>query len=126
MLFQELEAIHEDSCGEASAIAAGLLTLMEKFSTYFGLKLSYLAFVATEQLAVTLQAKDINAQYVGIGAGNAAKGQRRDGNKAWQQTLSCSFQRIPLTRRCFYRSMGLRMTFVKNLKVREFQPVNVF
>lgn len=61
MRFQELEAIDEESCGEASAKAADLLTLMEKFSTYFGLKLSYLAFVATEQLAVTLQAKDINA-----------------------------------------------------------------
>ena len=35
---------------------------MDKFSTFFGLKLAYLAFVATEQLATTLQGKYVNAQ----------------------------------------------------------------
>ena len=69
LLFLELEKIHEDSSGEGSTKVAGLLPLMEKFSTYFGLKLSYLAFVATEQLAITLQGKDVNAQ-VSISAVN--------------------------------------------------------
>ena len=71
-MFLELEKIHEDFSGEGSTKAAGLLPLMEKFSTYFGLKLSYLAFVATEQLAITLQGKDVNAQ-VSISAVNATK-----------------------------------------------------
>lgn len=35
---------------------------MEKFSTYFGLKLSYTIFAVTEQLSKTLQSKDICAQ----------------------------------------------------------------
>ena len=45
---------------------------MEKFSTFFGLKLAYLVFVATEQLATTLQAKNVNAQ-ICIRAACAAK-----------------------------------------------------
>ena len=72
LLYPELEKINEDSSGEGSTKAAGLLPLMEKFSTYFNLKLSYLAFVATEQLAITLQGKDVNAQ-VTISAVNATK-----------------------------------------------------
>ena len=35
---------------------------MEKFSTFFGLKLSHLIFAATEQLAITLQNQDITLQ----------------------------------------------------------------
>ena len=71
-MYPELEKINEDCSGEGSTKAAGLLPLMEKFSTYFGLKLSYLAFVATEQLAITLQGKDINPQ-VSTLAVNATK-----------------------------------------------------
>ena len=44
--------------------AAGLLSIMEKFKAYFGLKLSHLVFRASEQLSATLQYKDINAQEV--------------------------------------------------------------
>lgn len=81
-LIQEtLEEISKESSGEASSKASGLLCLMEKFSTFFGLKLSYLTFVATEQLATTLQAKDVNAQ-VCMDAVKATKaflqGQRND------------------------------------------------
>ena len=39
-----------------------LLARMERFSTYFGLKLSVLVFGATEQLSATLQYRGINAQ----------------------------------------------------------------
>ena len=35
---------------------------MEKFSTYFGLKLSLLVFGAPEQLSATLQYRGVNAQ----------------------------------------------------------------
>lgn len=62
LIQQTLEEIVEESSGDASSKASGLICLMDKFSTFFGLKLAYLAFVATEQLATTLQAKDVNAQ----------------------------------------------------------------
>ena len=64
ILLEELEVISSDSTStsEASTKATGLIAVLEKFSTFFGLKLAYLVFVATEQLATTLQAKDMNAQ----------------------------------------------------------------
>lgn len=63
LLVQEtLEEISKDSSGEASSKASGLLSLMEKFSTLFGLKLAYVIVVATEQLATALHAKAVNAQ----------------------------------------------------------------
>ena len=42
--------------------AVGYLNSMEKFSTYFGLKLGHLIFSATEQLSLNLQAKDTTIQ----------------------------------------------------------------
>lgn len=36
--------------------------MLEKFCTYFGLKLSFLLFSAAEQLSVTLQGHDVNVQ----------------------------------------------------------------
>ncbi len=45
---------------------------MERFSTYFGLKLAFLVFSATEQASSTLQYKDINAQEAAM-ATDAAK-----------------------------------------------------
>lgn len=62
LILQTLEEIAEESSGSIASKASGLICLMEKFSTYFGLKLAHLGFVATEQLATTLQAKDVNAQ----------------------------------------------------------------
>lgn len=57
-----LEEIGETSNGEASQKTSGLLSLMDKFTTYFGLRLSHSIFAPTEQLSRTLQAKDISAQ----------------------------------------------------------------
>ena len=71
-LQSELERIGEESCGEASHKSLGVLAIMERFTTYFGLKLSFLIFSAMEQLSKTLQYKDINAQEVTT-AVNAAK-----------------------------------------------------
>jgi len=42
--------------------AVGLLNIIEKFSTYFGLQLSHLIFSATEQLSITLQGKTTSLQ----------------------------------------------------------------
>ena len=42
--------------------AAGLLTQLEKFGSYFGLKLSFMVFGATEQLSRILQGKDTTIQ----------------------------------------------------------------
>ena len=68
----ELEKIGEESCGEASRKSLGVLSIMERLTTFFGLKLSFLIFSAMEQLSKTLQYKDINAQEVST-AVNAAK-----------------------------------------------------
>lgn len=59
-----LEALTEisESHVDASSKAAGFVALMEKFSTYFGLKFAFLLFGATEQASTSLQYKDNNAQ----------------------------------------------------------------
>ena len=72
VLCDELEKIGEEACGEASRKSLGIIAIMERFTTFFGLKLSFLIFSAMEQLSKTLQYKDINAQEVST-AVNAAK-----------------------------------------------------
>ena len=42
--------------------AGGYLALMEKFATFFGLKLGFLIFSGTEQLSISLQGKDTTVQ----------------------------------------------------------------
>ena len=49
LIQQTLDEIANDSTGEPAAKASGLGCLMEKFETFFGLKLSYVAFVARLQ-----------------------------------------------------------------------------
>ena len=61
VIIQDLEEISHAGV-DASPKAAGIMALMEKFSTYFGLKLSFLVFGATEQTSTTLQYKDISAK----------------------------------------------------------------
>ena len=70
VICSELEQVSKDSCGEPSRKASGLLALMERFSTYYGLKLSFLVFSATEQLSKTLQSSSITAQeaYMAVAA----------------------------------------------------------
>ena len=72
VLRNELEKIGEEACGEASRKSLGVLAIMERFTTFFGLKLSFLIFSAIEQLSKTLQCKNINAQEVST-AVNAPK-----------------------------------------------------
>ncbi|XP_011407314.1 PREDICTED: uncharacterized protein LOC105314697, partial [Amphimedon queenslandica] len=58
----ELEEIADECHGEPSRKASGLRAVLEKFQTYFGLKLASVFFSATEQLSTTLQGHSINIQ----------------------------------------------------------------
>ena len=55
---EEAQKGHDDYAAKAS----GLLIRMEKFETYFSLRLGYLIFSASEQLSINLQSKDITIQ----------------------------------------------------------------
>ena len=57
-----LEEVNSTGRDEYAVKAGGILRQMEKFSTYFGLKLCFLVFSSTEQLSCTLQQKDITIQ----------------------------------------------------------------
>ena len=59
LLLEALDIIKQGR-DEYAMKANGYLTQMEQFSTFFGLKLAHLIFAATEQLSLTLQAKDTN------------------------------------------------------------------
>jgi hypothetical protein len=48
VLQNEFDKLSEDS-GEAAIKASDFTNIMEHFSTYFGLKVSHMIFVATEQ-----------------------------------------------------------------------------
>ena len=56
--------ISEEAKGDSSQKSLGVMALTEKFSTYFGLKVSFMVFSAMEQLSKPLQYQDINAQEV--------------------------------------------------------------
>ena len=56
-----LEQIQEGR-DEYAAKASGLLAHMEKFETYFALKLAHLVFSSSEQLSINLQSVDITIQ----------------------------------------------------------------
>ena len=62
IIIQELDIIANEKHNETGSKAAGLIILMEKFSSYFGLELSYLVFSITEQLSSTFQNSHLNAQ----------------------------------------------------------------
>lgn len=55
---EEVQKGHDDYGAKAN----GLLSKMEKFDTFFSLKLGYLIFSAAEQLSINLQSKDITIQ----------------------------------------------------------------
>ena len=61
VLQNELEIVKLDK-DEYALKARGYLDAMDKFSNFFGLKLSYLIFSATEQLSITLQGVDTTIQ----------------------------------------------------------------
>ena len=61
-LCRALDEISTTGRDEYAMKANGFLQQMEKFSTFFGLKLGYLVFSVTEHLSCTLQGKDTNIQ----------------------------------------------------------------
>lgn len=58
VLCEALAEINLSTHDEYGRKAGGFLAQMEKFSTFFGLKLSHLVFSGTEQLSISLQGKD--------------------------------------------------------------------
>ena len=72
VLMETLYEVHQTTHDEYGFKAAGLLSALEKFSTLFGLKLSYLVFGASETLSNTLQGKETILQEA-ISAVNLAK-----------------------------------------------------
>ena len=57
----EVNETHRDEYGKRTA---GFHALMEKFTTFFGLKLAYSILSASEQLSITLQSIIINIHEV--------------------------------------------------------------
>ena len=62
ILMETMEEVSETSHDEYGVKAKRILTLMEKFSTFFGIELGYLVFGAAESLSRTLQYKEITFQ----------------------------------------------------------------
>ena len=62
VLCEALAKINLSTHDEYGRKAGGFLAQMEKFSTFFGLKLSHLIFSGTEQLSISLQGKDTTVQ----------------------------------------------------------------
>ena len=61
-LLQALQTIAETCYDDYGRRANGLHTQLEKFDTYFGLKLSHLIFSGTEQTSISLQSKNTSVQ----------------------------------------------------------------
>ena len=61
-LLKALQNIAETCYDDYGWKANGLNAQLEKFDTYFGLKLSYLIFSGTEQTSITLQGKNTSVQ----------------------------------------------------------------
>ena len=59
-VLKEKMEISPHGMDDCSRRANGMLLLMDKFSTYFGLELSVLIFSMNEQLSITLQAEETN------------------------------------------------------------------
>ena len=62
VLTTALIEIHDSGRDEYALKAGGYLSTMERFSAFFGLKLSHLIFSATEQLSITLQGRNTTMQ----------------------------------------------------------------
>ena len=62
VICSELEQFSKDSCEEPSRKVSGLLALMEKFSTYYGLNFFILNVQCNWTTIKTLQSSSITAQ----------------------------------------------------------------
>lgn len=72
-LLGALEEINDTCKDEYGGKVGGFHSLMEKCSTFFGLKMAHLVFSASEQLSTTLEAKNTTAQdaYTAVNLANA-------------------------------------------------------
>ena len=61
-LLKALETINVESHDDYGRRAGGVLSLPQRFDTFFGLHLSHLIFSATEQTSRSLQAQDTSVQ----------------------------------------------------------------
>ena len=61
-LLKALQNISETCYDDYGRKANGLNAQLEKFDTYFGLKLSHLIFSGTEQTSISLQGKNTSVQ----------------------------------------------------------------
>ena len=62
-LCEALQIVNEECHDEYGRKAGGFLAQMEKFSTFFGIKLSFLVFSGIEQLSISIQGKDTTVQH---------------------------------------------------------------
>ena len=62
IIYLELKKIGTEASSEGSRKAIGIIAVMEKFATYFGLKLCYLILTTMKQLSKTLQYTDIHTK----------------------------------------------------------------
>ena len=61
-LLEALQTISDTCYDDYGRRAGGLHSQLERFSTYFGLKLSYIIFSGTEQTSINLQSKNTSIQ----------------------------------------------------------------
>lgn len=61
-ILDALEEIHHTAHDEYGVKAAGLLATLDKFETFFGLKLGHQLFGAAEEVSKVLQTKDLSVQ----------------------------------------------------------------
>ena len=73
VIYMELDIVGKDSNDESSNKSPGLKALMEKFSTFFGLKLSFMVFSAMEEFSKALQSSNLSAQEASSAAASALK-----------------------------------------------------
>ena len=73
VIYMELDIVSKDSSDESSNKSPGLKALMEKFSTFFGLKLSFMVFSAMEEFSKVLQSSNLSAQEASSAAASALK-----------------------------------------------------
>ena len=61
-LISTMQQVNQEQHDEYGQRAGGILAQLEKFATYFGLRLSFLIFGATEQVSISLQRKDTTVE----------------------------------------------------------------
>lgn len=62
VLMDTMAEVNQTTHDEYGIKAGGILSLMEKYDTFFGLKLAYLLFATAEEVSKTLQRKDVSLQ----------------------------------------------------------------